>query len=348
MIGLAQIADGMRTTLLEAAPDALDPWIARAPDWALLVGAAFLALAAFGVLAWASYAAWRAMAWPRLAYAPKQRQVRAPQQATQSAPPRPHWSGLAARMQARLEELAASTSAPRPPTPAQLKELKDDEQKLLAGAAEAAPTDLLRELGALRAMLDPGKAIEAFEGARALDSTDFWTHAFLARLYERAGRPDEAQQAGVAAVRAAATAWQLMEFEDQVLSADETLEQLEAAKRSLPNVGETLEAMVKSASREEVREFGQLLGLLISLGARFVDRDPRTGAAALEWSACLAAGLVQAESRAEIAQLAADKYLRERLAHLNSFADLAPLAATLLERLDALAGEGAPSTTSPA
>jgi hypothetical protein len=136
-----------------------------------------------------------------------------------------------------------------------------------------------------------------------------------------------------------------MEFDDQVLSADETLEQLEAAKRSLPNVGDTLEAMVKSASPEEVREFGQLLGLLISLGARFVDRDPRTGAAALEWSACLAAGLVQAESRAEIAALAADKYLRERLAHLNSFADLAPLAATVLERLDALAGEGAPSTS---
>jgi hypothetical protein len=346
MIGLAQIADGMRTTLLEAAPDAFDPWIARAPDWALLVGAASLALAALAALAWTCHAVWRAMAWPRLAYAPKQRRPGASQQGPQPAPPRPHWSGLAARMQAKLEELAASPTPPKQPTPAQLKQLKDDEQRLVAGAAEGAPVDLLRELGALRAMLDPAKAIEAFEGARALDSTDFWTHAFLARLYERAGRPDEAQQEGIAAVRAAATAWQLMEFEDQVLSADETLEQLEAAKRSLPNVGETLEAMVKSASPEEVREFGQLLALLISLGARFVDRDPRTGAAALEWSACLAAGLVQAESRAEIAQTAADKYLRERLAHLNSFADLAPLAATLVERLDALAGGGgAPSTS---
>ena len=172
---------------------------------------------------------------------------------------------------------------------------------------------MFRELGALRALLNAAGAIEAFEAARALDTTDFWTHAFLARLYERAGRAEEAQQEGVAAVRAAAAAWQLMEFEDQVLSADETLEQLDAAKRSLTNVGETLEALVKAASSEEAREFTHLLSLLISLGARFVDRDLRTGAAALEWSGHLAAGLAQGDARAKIVELAGDKYLRERL-----------------------------------
>jgi hypothetical protein len=349
MSGIAQIADRLREALLRTMSGEVAVRIERAPDWALVGGAALLAFVGLALLVWVLHAVYGLIARPRLlAHAASKRPAPAPPQPKEAPPPRHHPAGLAARLQSRLEELANSPPTQKPPTPAQLKKLKEDEQRVAAAAAEGAPADVFRELGAMRAPLDGAGAIEAFEAARALDTTDFWTHAFLARLYERAGRADEAHQEGVAAVRAAAAAWQLMDFEDQVLSADETLEQLEAAKRSLPNVAETLEVLVKTASSEESREFAQLLGLLISLGARFVDRDLRTGAAALEWSACLAAGLAQGDARALVAELALDKYLRERLAHLHSFEQLEPLAAALAARLDEISGENTSSPPSAA
>ena len=349
MNGMPQIASQLREVLRRAGSDELDAWIASLPDWALVTAAVLAGLLGLAILGWGLHGAYGAMTRPSLVRASRRRAPKRPKAQSEPQPGHEHWTGLTREMQAKLEQMTAAPTSLKPPTPAQLKQLKDDEEPLVAAAAEeGAPADVFRELGAMRSLLDPPGAIEAFEVARALDPTDFWTRAFLARLYERSSRPDEAKEEAAAAVHAAAAAWQLMDFEDQVLSADETLELLEAARRALPNVPETLEAQVKAASGESAREFAQLLGLLISLGARFVDRDLRTGASALEWSACIAAGLTEGQSPEAAAQLANDRYVRERLAHLNSFEALQPQIAALLARLEPPPVDGSGETSPPA